>query len=217
MDKKDFLKAIKKAKESSKKRKFTQSVDFFISLKNVDLKKPEDRISLVVKLPHDKQKKPKICAFVDKSMIVEARKVFDHAILDEQLPTFTPKEAKKIASTYDYFVAAGSLMTKVASSFGKFLAPKGKMPDPKFGAVLPPKSDLTKVRDNFSKLVKIDVKKSPSIHTMIGMEDMKDEDLADNAFAVFSEVKKALPRENQQIKRSYLKLTMGKSIRVEGK
>jgi large subunit ribosomal protein L1 len=215
MNKKHFLNTVKKARESSKKRNFIQSVDFLISFKNVDLKKAEDRISLIVKLPHGKQKKPKVCAFVDKSMIVEARKVFDHAILDEKLSEVTPKEAKRIASSYDYFVAAGSLMTKVASSFGKFLAPKGKMPDPKFGAVLPPKADLQQIKDNFSKLVKIDLKKAPVVHTFIGVETMSDEELADNAFTIYNEVKKALPRGDQQIKKVFLKLTMGKPIKVE--
>ena len=41
--KQEILEAVKKAKEESKPRNFTQSVDVVITIKDLDVKKPENR------------------------------------------------------------------------------------------------------------------------------------------------------------------------------
>ena len=44
MDKNIILEAIKKARENSKKRKFSQSFDLIVNLKNINLKKAGDNV-----------------------------------------------------------------------------------------------------------------------------------------------------------------------------
>ncbi len=215
MDKKKLLEAIKKVRENSKKRNFVQSVDMIIALKGVDLKKPEDRVSVVVALPHGKGKKPKVCALVDKSLIVQAKEVFDKAIVKDEFKDIKPKEAKKIVEDYDYFVAQATIMSDIASTFGKYLGPKGKMPDPKLGLIITPKTDLKALKERLGKVLRLRIKKNPVLSGMIGVETMSDEELADNALAVYNAVEKALPRGKQQIGKVYLKTTMGKPVVVE--
>ena len=42
--KQEIMEAVKKAKEDSKPRNFTQSIDVVINIKDLDVKKPENRI-----------------------------------------------------------------------------------------------------------------------------------------------------------------------------
>jgi len=209
----NFLEAVKKARDVAKPRKFKQSFDIQIGLKKIDLTKPENQLKLIIDLPH-KIRDPKICAFVDKELALKAKEVFSKVILPDEMSNYDKKSMKKLAKTYDFFVAQASLMSKVATTFGKVLGPKGKMPDPKMGAVITPNTDLQKVKDRLSNIVKVSVKKSPVINCKIGTEDMSDEDVADNAAAVYEAVKKALPLGSDQIKHVYVKLTMGKSVMV---
>ena len=60
MNKEEILKAIKKARELSKKRKFDQTFDLIINLHKLNIKKPEENINTFVVLPQGKGKKSAI-------------------------------------------------------------------------------------------------------------------------------------------------------------
>ncbi len=213
MDKEKFLNAIKKARESSKKRKFTQSFEISIALKDVNLKKPEERILKYVVLPKGRGKEVKVCAFVDKDMVTKAREVCDKVILKDDFDKIGKKEIRKLAKDYT-FIAEATVMMDIAKNFGKFLAQKKKMPDPKMGAVFPPNANLEAIVKKIKNTVKIEAKKQPVINTPIGSEKQSDEEVAENALAVYNTVLKSLPRGKQQIKGVYVKLSMGPSVRV---
>jgi large subunit ribosomal protein L1 len=55
VNKEEVLKAVKTAREKSKQRNFTQSVDLCINFKGIDFKKQENKIDVDVKLPHSKR------------------------------------------------------------------------------------------------------------------------------------------------------------------
>jgi len=55
--------ALKEAREKSKKRNFNQSVELIINLRDVDVKKPENRIQETIELPHALDKKVGVCVF----------------------------------------------------------------------------------------------------------------------------------------------------------
>ena len=213
MEKKEFLDAIKKARESSKKRNFTQSFEISIALRNVNLKKPEERISTYMVLPKGRGKDVKVCAFVDKDMITKAREVCDMVIPKEEFGKIDKKKIRKLARDYT-FIAEATVMMDIAKNFGKFLAQKKKMPDPKAGAVFPPNADLKIIVNKVKNSIKLEAKKQPVINAPIGSETQKDEDIADNAFAVYQTVLKSLPRGKQQIRGVYIKLSMGPAVRV---
>jgi large subunit ribosomal protein L1 len=103
-------------------------------------------------------------------------------------------------------------MTDVAATFGKVLGPKGKMPNPKAGCVIPPKADLNSINRRLQNTVRIRTNKQPVISVMVGSEDSKDEDLEKNILAVFEFVKKKLPRADQQLKKAYVKMTMSEPV-----
>ncbi len=215
MEKEKFVEALKKAKESAKPRKFTQSFEISVALKDVDLRKPEERISTYIVLPKGRGKDVKVCALVDKDMVTQARDVCDKVITKDEFPEIDKKKVRVLCKECDWFIAEATVMMNVAKHFGKFLAQKKKMPDPKAGAVFPPSANLKGIVQRFKNLVKLEAKKQPVINAPIGSETQSVEDVADNAVAVYNQIVHSLPRGTQQIKAVYVKLTMGPAVRVE--
>ena len=80
----EFLEKLKEAKGKAKPRKFTQSWDFSINLKGVDLKKPENRINAEISLPEGRGKNLKVAVIAD-SLAAEARKAADLVITKEEI------------------------------------------------------------------------------------------------------------------------------------
>ena len=74
LDKKTLLATIKEVKSKSKERKFTQSVDLILDIKELDMKAPEGKIQQIVELPHVTGKPNKICVFATGELALKARK-----------------------------------------------------------------------------------------------------------------------------------------------
>src|SRR3989338_10535383 len=133
MKKEDIEKSIKEAREKGKKRNFQQKFDFIINLKNFDLKDTEKKVEIFLQLKYGIGKKKKICALVSQELVTDAKNCCDHVILDSDFEKLKDekKQLKKLVREYDCFVAEAKVMPKLASTLGRFLGPKGKMPNPK--------------------------------------------------------------------------------------
>lgn len=215
MDKEQIQPAVAKAKDISPKRNFRQSFDLIINLKGLDFKKPEHQVDTFITLPHSRGKKVKVCALVGAELEEQAKGVFDSAILSDNFIRYNDKkELKKIANGFDFFVAQANIMPKVATVFGKVLGPRGKMPNPKSGCVVPPNANLKPVYEKLQHTVRANAKGAPLIQCPIGTEDMDNNDVAENALAVYNAVLHILPNESHNIKDAYIKLTMGKPVKI---
>jgi len=216
MNKNKFLEALKKAKEGSKKRNFKQKVDLIFNLKNLNLKKPEQQVEFFLKLPYDKGRASKICALVGSELATKAKSACDNIVLVDDFGKYAgnKKLAKQLCKDYDFFIAQASIMAKVAASFGRILGPRGKMPNPKAGCVVTDKTDFNALCQNLKKTVKVSAKTSFIVQLMIGNEEMADNEIADNAYNVYEQLVHHLPNEKNNIKSVFLKLTMGKPIKV---
>jgi len=203
-----IIEAIKKCKENSKKRNFTQTWDLIINLKGIDFSRPENRFSGNVILPNGKGKKTKICIIAD-ALSTEAKKLDVGLITKKDLKDMKKNEAKKIADEYDYFLGEVSLMAQIGKTLGPVLGPRGKMPKP-----FPPTADLKQMVETGQKSFSLNVK-NPVIQGSIGNEDMNEEKVAENAKAVLNFVENKLPKGVQQVRSLVLKLTMGKSVKVK--
>lgn len=69
----EVLEAVKEAKEQSKPRNFTQSVDMIVNIRDLDVKKPENRFNEEVTLPNGRGKEVKIGVIADGELIVQAK------------------------------------------------------------------------------------------------------------------------------------------------
>lgn len=217
MEKQEVLKTLKELREKSPKRKFQQSVDIIINLQNLDLKKPEHKVDLYLQLPHFSGKKSKICAFVDAQLAQKAKGAFDTVILKEEFAKWqnNKKEQKKLATSHDFFVSQVEIMAQVAAIFGKVLGARGKMPNPKAGCVVP--GNIPSVEHLANKLqttVRLQTKNELSVKASVGIESMKDEDLADNILSVYNTLLSKLPQEKNNIRYMALKLTMSQMVRI---
>ncbi len=216
MNKNKFLEALKKAKQGSKKRNFKQKVDLIFNLKDLNLKKPEQQVEFFVKLHYSKGRESKICALVGPELATKAKSACNNVILVDDFQKYAgdKKLSKKLCNDYDFFIAQANIMAKVAAAFGRILGPMGKMPNPKAGCVVTDKTDLNALCENLKKTVKISAKTSLIIQLIVGNEEMKDEEIADNAYNIYEQLIHHLPNEKNNIKSIFLKLTMGKPIKV---
>lgn len=200
------LDQIKELKKKSKKRNFSQRYDLIINLKNLNLKKPENKIDEMFVLPNGTGKTPSITFFSDSIKKTESCKIIKGSEIEGL--SKDKKALRKLISETDFFLSEPKLMTVVGKHLGKFLAPIGKMPKPVVG-------DIEKMIKDYEKGVRIDTKKQLVIHLTVGLEDMKEEDVAKNIEAVVAFLKKRLPKGKNNIKSIFLKLTMSHPIKLE--
>jgi len=217
MDAKQLSAEIKKARENSKKRKFSQSFDVIFSFKDLDLKKPSDQLDLFISLPFNRGKKVKVCALVGAELIANARESADFAVLQDDFAEYAKdkKKTKKLAEEYDFFIAQANIMSNVAQAFGRVLGPRNKMPNPKSGCVVPPKFNIKPLVEKLQNTVRVLVKTAPMSQIRIGNEDMSDEQVAENILTVYNAVIHALPNEKNNIRGIFIKTSMGKPVEVK--
>ena len=211
VDKRELIKILKKIDESSKKRNFTESVEIAVNLKDVDLKKPENRINTELVLPYDIGKEPRICVIASGETAVKAKELEVKVLDKDELQSLTgnKKAIRKLAKTFDFFVATVDLMPLVGRVLGAILGPRGKMPKP-----IPPNVDLKSVIENYKKTIKLRIRDNPCLHAKVGIRGMDEEKLAENINAVISFLEEKLERGPNNIKSIYVKTTMGSPIEV---
>lgn len=212
MEKEEIQKALAELKQQPK-RKFVQSYDLILNLKDIEIK--QNPVDLFATLPHPAGKKIKIAAFVDQELSEQARKFCDLALREADFPQYKEKKAaKKLAEDYDYFIAQANLMPKIAAAFGKVLGTKGKMPNPKQGCVIPPNANVESLVKKLQATVHLSAKKGMNLQCKVGREDQPDEQVVENVLSVYNQAIKQLPNEAQNVKNAVLKLTMGKPVRI---
>jgi len=217
MEKKDILAAVETALKGQK-RNFKQTFETIINLKDIDLKDPNQKVDMFIQLPHQRSKITKICALVDEALVLEAKKACDFVITKDEFQKIGSEKQKfkKIMNEHGFFITQPHLMAEVAKAFGKLLGPKGKMPNPKAGCIIPPKAPLQPIIDRLRKTVRLTTKNEASIKVAVGDEGSKPEDIADNILAVFNAVAAVLPNKDKNIKVVYVKTTMGSPVKVGG-
>jgi large subunit ribosomal protein L1 len=217
MDTKNLTQALEKVLAEKGKRKFTQSVDLVMNLKGIDIKKTDQQLDLFVLLPHLRGNPNKICGLVGQELIDEAKRVFDFAIDAHFFDDYKDKtrKIKKLSRDYDFFVAQANIMPQVATVFGKVLGPRGRMPNPKAGCVVPPKFALEPLKDKLVKTVRVSAKTSLSIKIAVGKENQPVKEIADNIMTIYKEVIAHTPQGKENIKNVMVKLTMGIPVKVE--
>jgi large subunit ribosomal protein L1 len=203
----NFLKAIEQLRKTEKKRKFDQSIDLIVNLKEFDVRRSS--FNIFIQLPN-KIKDKKIAAFFEKeNNLVNAIKKEDFVKYKEK------KDIKKLLRDYDFFIANAKLMPAIATTFGRILGPAGKMPSPQLGIL--PNEDEKLVQGIINKInstVRLRVKE-PSIKIGIGKESLTDEQLRENALAAYHRILENLPKKKDNVRNVKLKLSMDKPVDVE--
>lgn len=202
--------AVKQAKEKSSKRKFAQSVDLMINLKNVDTTKADNRFKEVIVLPKGRAKPARVCV-IGTELALKAGKNVDVPVKDAELAKHekSMKDVKKLVESADFFISDPKFMARIGKSMGRIMGPRNKMPRP-----MPPQADPAGLIKSMKNSVTLSIKDSPVIHCTVGGEKMTDDDIEENIRAVLDAVNKKLPSGDQNIKSVYVKLTMGPAVKV---
>ncbi|HIG02834.1 MAG TPA: 50S ribosomal protein L1 [Candidatus Poseidoniales archaeon] len=204
--------AIKAALEAAPERKFVESVDFAITIKDVDLKNPANRVQEEIRLPSGRGRDIQIAMFAGTEAAVKAKEAGIFVIAPEEIEELGKNKmtAKKLANRYDFFLAEVSQMALIGRYLGVVLGPRGKMPRP-----CPPNVDPGMIAAGLKSTVVVRSRDRITFHTAIGTRSQSHEELLANAIAVWDRVTRKLERGAGNIRSFYIKTTMGPSHKVE--
>lgn len=208
----NIVSAVKEAIEKSKDRKFLESVDLAINLKDVDLSIPRNRINEEVILPNGRGKEIKVGVFASGETALKAKECADIVIPPEEIDKLAEdkRKARKLANEYDFFLAEAPLMARIGKSLGIILGPRGKMPKP-----IPPGGDPCPMVRNLKKTVRMRSRDKRTFHVPVGTKNMEIEKIAENIEEVLKRLEHKLERGYQNIESVYVKTTMGPAVRIK--
>ena len=213
LDQKTILSAVKEAKDKSEKRKFVQSVELILNLRDVDMKSSEGKIQEIVELPYSPTKINKICVIGSSELALKAKKAnADYVIERAELDGLAGKkrELRKIAADNDFFIAEAPLMPTVGKILGPVLGPRGKMPVP-----VPPGADIALLMAKHRKTILVRTRNQPMVQCRVGTEDMKEEELTENIQTVLRAIEGKLKKGMKNIKFATIKTSMGTPVRIK--
>jgi large subunit ribosomal protein L1 len=185
---------------------FDESVDLDLRL-GVDPRHADQMVRGTVALPHGSGKSVRVLALVNESKQQEAEEAgADYVGLDEYITKIEEGWAE-----IDIIIATPDVMGKIGK-LGRYLGPRGLMPNPKSGTVTMDVADAIKE----FKAGKLDfrVDKFGILHTSIGKASFDANELRENAKAFLQTVNKLRPAsaKGHYIRSAYLSTTMGPSI-----
>ncbi|MFM7797208.1 MAG: 50S ribosomal protein L1 [Candidatus Nitrosotenuis sp.] len=206
----ELAKMIKDAREGDKERKFKQTMEMYVILKDIDVKKGF-AMNETIQLPKKLSTPTTVCVMAGGDMGLKAKSAnADRVVSGDELNTIAAnkREARKFINNYDFFLADTQLMTTVGKVLGQLLGPRGKMPIP-----VPFNAPIESFLDRFRSSIRVKVKNSLSMSCKIGDESMNEADLAANAHAILNAIEKKLPSGDRNIRKIIVKTSMGKPIK----
>jgi large subunit ribosomal protein L1 len=213
LDKKTIVDAVKQAKEQSGGKKFNQTVDLILNIKEVDMKAPEGKIQAVIELPHATAKPNKVLVVASGELAMKARQSNADKVIergDLEALAGKKKELRKLANDYDVFISEAPMMAMVGKTLGPVLGPRGKMPIP-----VPPNADIIELLKKHRKTVVVRMRAQPIIQVSVGSEAMSEDDLFDNVQAVLRFLEGKLKRGLKNVKNVYIKTSMGLPVKIK--
>jgi len=207
---KKTIETVLKALEAAPPRKFSESVEIAINLRDIDLSVPKNRIDEDVILPRGRGRKIRVCVFASGEMAVKAKGAADLIIQPQEIEAYAgdKKKAKDLATSVDFFVAEAPLMPVIGRRLGVVLGPRGKMPKP-----LPPGADPVPLINSMRNTVRVRSRDKRTFHAPIGSRDMPPEDLAENLDFLMRRLLGKLERGRFNIRSAFIKTTMGPAVR----
>lgn len=204
--------AIKSAVEGAPDRKFVESVDFAFTIKDVDLKNPNNRIQEEIRLPSGRGRSIKVAMFAASDAAQKAKAGGIHVIDPAEIEELgkNKMQAKKLANSFDFFLSEVPHMGLIGRYLGVVLGPRGKMPRP-----VPPVMDPATIANGLQSTVIVKSRDKITFQTPIGTVSQSHEELLKNAMEVYNRVTSKLERGIGNIRSLYVKTTMGPSNKVE--
>lgn len=202
--------AVALAKETSV-TKFDATLEVHMRL-GVDPRHADQLVRDVVVLPHGLGKTVRVLVFAQGDGVQMAREAGADFIGDDE----TLAKIQAGWTDFDVAIATPDMMGKVGR-LGRILGPRGLMPNPKAGTVVPAEDIARVVNEAKAGRVEFRVDKTSNLHIPFGKVSFEQNKLYDNLSALMEAVKKARPSTSKgtYIKRVTLTTTMGPGIKVD--
>ena len=173
--------AIEQALSEAPERKFVESVEFAFTIKDVDLKNPNNRIQEEIRLPAGRGRAPSIAMFADGEMAAKAKDagivVIDPTKIEEL--GGTRQKARNLAKKHDFFLSEIPHMGPIGRFLGVVLGPRGKMPRP-----VPPVADPGAIANGLKNVAIVRSRDKITFHTVVGTRDQGVEVLMENGIKI---------------------------------
>ncbi|HEB64945.1 MAG TPA: 50S ribosomal protein L1 [Chloroflexi bacterium] len=203
--------ALELAKETSTTN-FDATVEVHLRL-GVDPRHADQQVRDVVSLPHGTGKKVRVLVFAQGEGATLAREAGADYVADDD------EMLKKIQggwTDFDVTIATPDMMGKVGR-LGRILGPRGLMPNPKAGTVVPAQDIPRVIKEVKAGRVEFRVDKTANLHVPIGKVSFTKEQLYENMAALMQAIKKARPASSKgaYIRKIVVTTTMGPGIKVD--
>jgi large subunit ribosomal protein L10Ae len=195
-----------------KDRKFVETVELQVSLKDYDPQK-DKRFVGSVRLPTVPRPKLKICIIADAKHAEEcAKNNLDVDVTDlEALKKFNKdkKLVKGWAKKYALLLASDTVLKKVPVVVGPILNRINRFPQ-----VVSHNTPLAQTLEDTRASVKFQLKKVTCMACAVGRVDMSDEDLRANIMMALNFLASLLKKGWHNLKTVNIKTTMGKPVKI---
>lgn len=204
------MEAMKLAQETSF-TKFDGTIEVHIRL-SVDPRHADQQVRDTVMLPHGLGRTVRVLVFAEGDAARAAQKEGADYIVDDEI-------IKKIQNGWFEFDATVSTpkMMSTVGRLGKILGPRGLMPNPKAGTVVP-EDDLPRViKELKAGRVEFRTDKTANLHVPIGKASFETQKLFENFSALIDSVRRSKPPASKGafFKTITVTSTMGPGIRVD--
>jgi len=193
-----------------KVRKFKESIELQITLKNYDPSR-DKRFSGTFKLPVIPRPNSSICVLGNQKHCEKADQLGVDKMTVDDLKKFNKnkKLIKKFAKKYDNFLASNSLIKQIPRILGPGLTKAGKFP-----AVLDENDDLKEKIEATKATIKFQMKKVMCMSLAVANIDMSVGDIALNVQLAVNFLVSLLKKNWQNIKVLYIKSSMGPPFQI---
>ncbi len=191
--------------------KFDGTIEIHLRL-GVDPRHAEQQVRETVQFPHGLGKEVRVLVFAEGDEAREAQKAGADYIADDE----TISKIQAGWTDFDATVATPQMMGKVGR-LGKILGPRGLMPNPKAGTVVPGEDIPRVIEELKAGRVEFRIDRSANLHVPIGKASFDTEKLYQNMAALMDVIRRARPAsaKGTYIRRITLASTMGPGIKVD--
>ncbi|MCB0082009.1 MAG: 50S ribosomal protein L1 [Caldilineaceae bacterium] len=202
--------AVKLVKETAF-TKFDPTVEVHFRL-GVDPRHADQQVRDVVNLPHGLGKTVRVLVFAEGEDATLATEAGADIIADDEVI----KQIQGGWTEFDVAIAVPSMMGKVGR-LGRVLGPRGLMPSPKTGTIVPAE-DLPRVIEE-TRLGRIEyrVDKTSNIHVPVGKASFNEQKLLQNLGAIMEAIMAARPSaiKGTYVHKAVLTSTMGPGVPLD--
>ncbi len=191
--------------------KFDATIEAHLRM-GLDPRHADQQVRSTVSLPHGTGKEMRVVVFVEG----EGEKIAEEAGADYVGSGDLIEKIQGGWFEFDVAVATPPMMSKVGR-MGKVLGPRGLMPSPKAGTIVPAEDLGRVVRELKAGRVEFRLDKTANIHVPIGKSNFSEEQLLENFSSLMEAVQRARPAaaKGQYIRRITVAPTIGPGVKID--